>query len=137
MVINEKIKIFSKLTAFGVVSRSQVKNDLPLVRALMKEGLVKKAYKKGKVFYELTEQALPLLEDYRNKLLAEARLNYQLYPRRRRFYGSLLEDVRFLDDSKSEAEGFRFLGDWRLFETPLPAQLQLSQWRFYHEKGLV
>lgn len=130
------MNLFSKFAPFGVVDRAQVKNDLSVVRSLIKEGLVRKAYKRGKVFYELTEKSLPLLEDYRKKLLAEARLNYRLFPRRRQFYGPLLEDVRFLDDSVSDAKDFRFLGDWRLQESPLPTQLELSKWRFYRERGL-
>ncbi|MDP2600213.1 MAG: hypothetical protein Q8P84_05705 [Deltaproteobacteria bacterium] len=134
--MNPKLRLFSKFASFGVVARGEVKNDLPLVRGLIKERLLKKVYKKGCVFYELTEKALPLLEEYRHKLLAEARLQYHLYPRRRQFYGPLLEDVRFLDDAAPDAEDFRFLGDWRLQEPPLPAQLELSQWRFYHERGL-
>ena len=134
--MNQKLRLFSKLASFGVVSRQEVKNDLPMVQSLMKEGYLKKAYKKRQVFYELTAKSLPLLEEYRHKLLAEARLNFHLFPRRRQFYGSLLEDVRFLDEWRLEAETFLFLGDWRLQEPPLPAQLKLSQWRFYHKKGL-
>ena len=103
----------------------------------MREGLVKKVYKKGKVFYELTEAALPLLDGYRKMLLEEAQLNYQLYPRRRSFYNALLEDVRFLDTFKPDAQNFQFLGDWRLHESPLPSQLQLAQWRFYQKENVA
>ena len=135
--MNRKLSVFSKFGPFGVVSRSEVKNNLPVVRSLIREGFVKKVYKKGRVFYELTDQTLPMLDEFRNKLLAEARLNYHLSPRRRHFYGPLLDDVRFLDDSAPDAEDFRFLGDWRLQEPPLPAQLELAQWRYYQARGLA
>lgn len=135
--MNYKLNVFAKFVAFGVVSRAEVKNNLPVVRALMKEGVVKKVYKKGKVFYELTEDAVPLLDVYRKMLLEQARLYYQLHPRRRPFYNALLEDVRFLDTSKADAQNFQFLGDWRLLEPPLLSQLQLAQWRFYQEMGFA
>lgn len=108
-----------------------------MVRALARDGVVRKACKKGRVFYELTEQAVSLLEGYRHKLLAEAQLNFQLYPRRYLFYTALLEDLRFLDTSNPDASSFQFLGDWRLKEPPLVSQLQLSQRRFYEKMGLV
>lgn len=135
--MSEKLNIFAKFVAFGVVSRAEVKNNLPMVRTLTKEGVVKKVYKKGKVFYELTAKSVPLLDTYRKKLLQEADLNYQLHPRRHAFYGALLEDVRFLDTSKAEAKIFQFLSDWRLQEPPVLSQLQLAQWRFYQEMGLA
>lgn len=135
--MNNKLDVFSKFTLFGVVGRDQVKNDLPVVQALVRDGVVRKAYKKGRVFYELTGQAVSLLEEYRHKLLAEVRLSSQLYPRRHSFYTALLEDVRFLDTSSPDARSFQFLGDWRLKETPLVSQLQLSQRRFYEKMGLA
>ena len=122
-----KLNTFEKLVAFGVVARSNVKNDLSSVRTLMRQGLVEKVFKKGRVFYALTYKALPILDHVRLQLLEEAKLRAKLYPRRRLLYQALLEDVRFLDTSKEEAERFRFLGDWRLNVSPTKSQLQLSQ----------
>lgn len=136
LLMNNQLNIFSKFVAFGVVTRAQVKNNLSQLSTLIRARLVKKVYKKGRVFYELTERAVPLLDNYRKKLLEEARLNYQLYPRRRPFYNALLEDVRFLNTSKADAHNFQFLGDWRLQEPPLLPQLQLAKWRLYQEMGL-
>ncbi|MDO8526498.1 MAG: hypothetical protein Q7T03_02285 [Deltaproteobacteria bacterium] len=127
---------FNKLTVFGVEARSRLKNDLVAINSLVKKGFVKKAYKKGSVFYELTEKALPLLDAYRCCLLELARLKNLLYPRRASLYKALLEDTRFVDTSAKEAKAFQFLGDWRLYQKPVRAQLLLSQYRFYQQRGL-
>ena len=145
MTINSRFNIlasmgsdlFAKLAKLGVVPREQVKNNLKEATALVRHGLLKKVYRKKRVFYELTEDSLPLLNHFRLKLLAEAKLRLGLYPRRKNFYQALLEDVRFLDTSKKEAEDFLFLGDWRLNMPPVVSQLKLSQLRLYQEEGLA
>jgi len=135
--MNNKEKLLQKLSLFGVLSRDQVKNDLKTLASLARLKFLKKVYKKGRVFYELTEKALPALDCLRKKLLEEAKLKSHLNPRQRSFYKTLLEDVRFLDTSKEEASHFRFLGDWRLNQEPVLSQLQLAQFRFYQEKNLA
>lgn len=131
-----KSKVFKKLSLFGVVDRTQVKNDLRVVHGLMRKGLVQKVWKKGRVFYELTQSALPALEHRRVMLLAEAQLNRQLVARRSAVYDALVEDLRFLDPTAPESQPFQFLSDWRLTRSPTWAQLQLSQYRYYQQQGI-
>ena len=128
--------LMHKFAHFGVLSRGAVKNNLVEVRSLVRHRLLKKTYKKGRVFYELTERSLPVLDSVRVQLLEEAKLRRQLYPRRKSMYQALLEDVRFLDTSKKESQDFLFLGDWRLGYEPVVPQLKLSQLRFYQERNL-
>lgn len=134
---NNKLRLLLKMTPFGVVTRDQVKNDLSAIKGMVRNGLVKKAYKRGKVFYELTQKAIPLLNGVRLKLQEEAKLKSLLHPRKQDFYRALLDDVRFLDTRKSEAKDFLFLGDWRLHHPPVLAQLLLSQLRFYQKRGVM
>lgn len=129
--------LFTKFVKTGVLSREQVKNQLAAVQALMRGHFVRKAHKKGFVFYELTENALPLLDHYRKQLLEDVQLQRALHPRRSAFYDALLTDLRFFDTTKPEAKEFQFLGDWRLNNPPLPAQLHLAQLRYYQAKGLA
>lgn len=119
----------------GVLHREQVKNYFSLVNRLIRSGYVKKVYKKRKVFYELTEQALPLLDCLRGKMLEEVRLRSMLG--KKSWYRSLLEDLRFLDEKKPEAKEFLFLGDWQLRRPVVPSQLELSKLRFYQKQGLA
>ncbi len=133
MNISNVIKKFSR---FAVLSRADVKNELPAVSYLIRRGFVRKVYKNGRVFYELTEKALGPLEKVRLGLLAEAQLRKEICPRQRKFYKILLEDIRFLDTSDKEAKDFRFLGDWRLHMAPVESQLLLSKLRFYQRAGL-
>jgi hypothetical protein len=129
--------LLKKFTSSGVLTRDRVKNDLKEVTSLVRHGLVKKVYKQKRVFYELTVEALSLLNHVRLELLEEAALCSKLYPRRKEFYLALLQDVRFFDTSKKEAKNFMFLGDWRLNMPPTQSQLELSQLRFYQEQGSV
>ncbi len=130
-------KILSKSSEFGVVPRSMVKNELVALNRLIRQGLVRKVWKKGYVFYELTSASLPVLDILRCQKLQEAQLRALLYPQRQAFYRALLQDIRFLDITNSEANYFRFLGDWRLHSTPTHSQLALSQLRFYQQRGLA
>ena len=129
--------LFAKLAKLGVVPREQVKNNLKEATALVRHGLLKKVYRKKRVFYELTEDSRPLLNRFRLKLLEEARLRFSLCPRRKNFYRALLDDIRFLDTSKKEAKDFLFLGDWRLNMPPVSSQLKLSQFRLYQKEGIA
>ncbi|MDO8519372.1 MAG: hypothetical protein Q7T11_04340 [Deltaproteobacteria bacterium] len=128
--------LMHKFAHFGVLPRAAVKNNLQEVRALVRHRLLRKTYKKGRVFYELTEHSLLALNSVRVQLLEEAKLRRQLYPRRQSMYQALLEDVRFLDTSKKESRDFLFLGDWRLGYEPVVPQLKLSQLRYYQERNL-
>jgi hypothetical protein len=120
--------LFKQAASSGLLHRSQVRNYTSELESLLKRGLVKKMHVKGKVFYALTEQSLPLLDEYRHMLLHSAKLNSQLYPRSA-FYKALLNDPRFLDESHPEAQEFLFLGDWQLHRRPTLTQLELQKQR--------
>ena len=120
----------------GVVHREAVKNSPTALRRLLRSGFVVKAYKKGKVYYELTDKALPLLELQRRKLVEEVEMRRLLEPKSL-LYSSLLGDLRFLDERRPEAKDFLFLGDWQLTRPVVPSQLELSKLRFYHREGLT
>lgn len=128
--------LFNKMSHFGVLSRSAVKNDRGGLRYLLKNGVTRKVVRKGRVFYELTEKALPLLDDYRQVLLHKAALLNRLTPQAK-LYRALLEDLRFLDEKNPKAEEFRLLGDWHLIRPVVSSQLKLAQMRFYREQGLA
>lgn len=124
--------LFSKLARYGVMSRDEVRNDAKAVRSLVRRALIKKVYRRGHVFYQLTEKSLSLLDEYRQLLVHQARFFYKLHPRSV-FYHFLLEDLRFLDEKKKEARQFLFLGDWQLTRPPNRYQLALSQLRYFEE----
>ncbi|HEX5034228.1 MAG TPA: hypothetical protein VFW62_07095 [bacterium] len=128
-------KFFKKLSHFGVLSREETKNDPVVLQSLLRKYLVQKVFKKGRVFYALTDKALPLLEELRQVLLHQAALRGQLSPRDS-FYKALLGDLRFLNEKHFQAEAFRFLGDWHLTRPAVSSQLKLSQMRYYAEHGL-
>ncbi|MDO8493829.1 MAG: hypothetical protein Q7S68_00630 [Deltaproteobacteria bacterium] len=132
-----RVNVFKRFAQFGAVAREKVKNDLKEVAYFVKLGFLKKAYKNRRVFYELTEKSLAVLDHLRLNLLEEAKLRLSLYPQRKKFYEALLNDVRFLDTTKDESKEFQFLGDWRLTMTPTKSQLRLSQFRFYQSQGLA
>lgn len=127
--------ILEKLLHFGVVSRDQVRNDHTLLRRFLRFGFVKKVSKRGRVFYELTNKALPLMDDYRQILLQNARIRQRLAPQSK-FYQALLEDIRFLDEYHPEAEDFRLLGDWQLKRPIVESQIELAKQRYYYSQGL-
>lgn len=132
--MNNRLSILlSKFARYGVLHREAVKNEMAVLKRLLRGGFAAKAYKQGRVFYELTEKALPLLEYHRKKLLAEAGIRACL-PKAPAFYSAFLEDVRFVDEKSAEARDFLFLGDWQLVRPLVPAQLELAKHRFYREK---
>jgi hypothetical protein len=127
--------LFNKFSRFGVLPRAAAKNDGVDLKYLLKNNFVRRVPKKGHVFYELTEKALPLLEEYRQVLLHKAALQNRLTPHSK-FYRALLGDLRFLDEKNPRAEEFQLLGDWHLMRPVVSSQLQLSQMRYYREQGL-
>ncbi len=127
--------LLEKFSHFGVLPRAAVKNQEDDLRPLLWCHFVRKVPKKGRVFYELTEKSLPLLEEYRQVLQHKASLLRKLTPHAK-FYRALLEDLRFLDETNPRAEEFRFLGDWHLTRPVMASQLKLSQMRYYREHGL-
>lgn len=124
------------MSHFGALPRSAVRNDGSDLRYLLKNGVARKVVRKGRVFYELTEKALPLLDDYRQVLLHKAALLSRLTPHAK-LYRALLEDLRFLDEKNPKAEEFRLLGDWHLLRPVVSSQLKLAQMRFYRGQGLA
>jgi hypothetical protein len=125
--------IVKRFSRHGVLHREAVKNDRVALGRLVRKGFVRKAYRSGRLFYELTEKALPLLEGQRMKLLEDARM-HALIEGQSAFFRALLEDVRFLDEASPEAEAFVFLGDWQLNRPVVPAQLELARLRFYRDR---
>ena len=133
-MLNSTLYLVSKLSHYGVLSRLEVKNNASALNYLSRANYVQKVHRKKQVFYELTPQALPLLDEYRQFLLQLAKTYAQLHPRSV-FYRSLLEELRFFDDKKKEAKQFLFLGDWQLQTPPSRYQLELAKNRYY-EKNL-
>lgn len=128
-------RLLSKFLPNGTLHREQLKNELHLVRRLCKRGVLKKTYHRGKVFYELTPQAVPLLEHSRKILLEQAQLEASLS--RSSFFNALLGDLRFLNEKDPHAKHFMFLGDWQLTKPVVPSQLELSKLRYYQSRGLA
>lgn len=127
--------LFNKMSRWGVLSRAEAKNDLLALRSLLKNNVIRRVVRKGRIFYELTEKAIPLLEERRHVLLHEAALLKHLVPHGK-FYRALLEDLRFLDEKHPRAGHFRLLGDWHLLRPVVSSQLTLAQMRYYREQGL-
>jgi len=123
-------RLFARFSRYGVLRREEVKNDLAALQKLVRAGFVQKAMKSGRVFYELTEKSLPLLEQQRRVLMEELRLRSLLDPR----LVLLTEDIRFLDEQSAEADTFRLLGDWQLTRPVVAAELELAKLRFYRER---
>jgi hypothetical protein len=130
----ENNSFLKKLTKHGVVPFAAVRNYLPELEELKRRELVRKVWNKGRVYYEVTEKALPLLDAFREQLLAEVKKRAFLSPRSK-LYSALLGDVRFLDEKNPAANKFLFLGDWQLKRPVVPSQLSLSKYRFYHEQA--
>ncbi len=128
--------LLEKLAKFGVLPRDAVKNDRAALRVFLHKKFAVKVPKKGRVFYELTERALPLLEEYRHILLHKAQLQARLAPNSK-FHRALLGELRFLDDQHSQAPEYRLLGDWQIRRPVVAGQLLLSQRRYYQDAGLA
>ena len=131
--MNESFEnILKRFARFGVVHREAVKNDQAALQHLIIQGFAQKTFRSGRVFYELTEKALPLLECQRRKLLEDARM-HALIDERSAVHRALLGDVRFLNEKNPEAQKFILLGDWQLKKPVVYSQLLLSQLRFYSD----
>jgi hypothetical protein len=128
-------RTFKKFIAHGTAHREQVKNEKHSVMRMCKLGMIRKAYHRGRVFYELTPKSAPLLEHCRKMLLECAYLEAAIS--RSLFYNALLHDLRGLDTSHPLAERFMFLGDWQITRPVVPSQLELSILRHYQFLGLA
>lgn len=124
------LRLLTRFSRHGVLGREEVKNDLAAVRKLIRSGSARKVYRSGRVFYELTEKSLPLLDQRRRIILEEWRLRSLLDPR----LVAPDEDVRFLDEQSPEANEFLFLGDWQLKRSVVSAQIELAKLRYYRER---
>lgn len=131
----EYLRLLLRFARFGVLHREEVKNNLSVVKQLVRAGVAQKVFRRGKVFYELTPKALPLLELQRRLLLDQAAALEHL-PRRSSVSAALLHDVRFLDERHPDARHFLFLGDWQLTRPVVPPQLDLAKYRYYKARGL-
>lgn len=127
--------LLKKLSRFGVLPRGATKNDEEDLHYLLKNDFIRKVPKRGRVFYELTEKSLPLLEEYRQVLQHKVSLLHRLTPHAK-LYRALLGDLRFLNDRNPRVEEFRLLGDWHLTRPVMASQLKLAQMRFYREQGV-
>ncbi len=127
--------LLEKLFKFGVLPRASVKNDLEQLQDLLRKKFVQKVPKKGRVFYELKEKSLPLLEEYRKMLFHKTKLQAQLQPQAK-FYRALLGELRFLNEQHPLAKDFQLLGDWQLNRSVVPSQLALAKCRYYQDQKL-
>lgn len=134
MLFND-LNLLKKLSQFGVSHRSDLKNDLALLKKFLRRKWVVQVFKKGRVYYQLSEKSLALLEEYRQELWHQARLGHMLYPNSN-VYRALVEDLRFLDEKHPVAKEFLFLGDWQLKRPVVASQLVLAQYRYYQRQGV-
>lgn len=124
------INIIARFAQKGVLHREKVKNDLNVVNRLLRLGLLRKVHRNRKVFYELTEKSVPLLEARRKAMLEELKILASIHKSPSVFH-FLIGDIRFLDEKHKAAKQFRFLGDWQIKRPVVPAQLELAKLRFY------
>jgi hypothetical protein len=122
--------LFSLLVAQGVLHRDEVQPYERELKNLLYRGLVQRVPKNRRVYYQLTEKALPALELHRQGLVTELKKRSMLFPKNKA-YKALLGDTRFLDGNHQVAKEFLFLGDWLLQRPLVPSQLKLSQERYY------
>ncbi len=129
------IKLIERFARDGVLHREEVKNERAAVARLVTHGWVRKVHRNKKVFYELTEKALPLVEARRKALREEIGILALLHKPPSLFH-ALLEDARFLDTTHPRADRYKLLGDWQLGKPVVPSQLQLAKLRYYqHHTG--
>ena len=124
------INIIARFAREGVLHRDEVKNDTVAIRRLLHHGFIRKVQRNRKVFYELTEKTISILEVRRRMILDEVRLLAALHKPPSIFH-SLLGDVRFFDEKHESAKQFKFLGDWQLTKPVVSSQLELAKLRFY------
>lgn len=131
-----KYKLFRQLARQGVLHRNQVLGYGVALAHLQRAGLVVRVPKRRRVYYELTPRALEQVEKYRQQLVKKLETQAALSPRST-VYRALLEDIRFLNKTKPEAQEFMLLGDWQLTLPVRKNQLRLAQYRFYEKEGLI
>lgn len=131
----EMDRLFGKLAKQGVLSSYEVRGYAEALKSLLAAKLVQPNRKRKKVFYELTDKALPQLENHRLELMAKLKKLSSFSPRSK-VYQALLEDVRFLDESKPEAKDFMLLGRWNLTRPVVSSQLLLARYRYFASQGL-
>lgn len=131
-----KYKLFRQLARQGVLHRNEVQGYEAALACLQRAGLVVRVPKRRRVYYELTPRALEQVEKYRQQLVKELETRAALFPRSK-VYQALLEDIRFLNKTKPEAQEFILLGDWQLTLPVRKNQLRLAQYRFYEKRGLI
>lgn len=124
------INLIARFAREGILHREEVKNDKAAVIKLMRMGLVKKIHRNRKIFYELTEKSVPILDARRKVLFEEAKIMAAMCKLPSIFH-ALVNDSRFLDEKHSAAARFKFLGDWQLLRPVVSAQLELARTRFY------
>lgn len=124
------INLIARFAKGGVLHREEVKNDARGISRLLRHGFLKKVHRNRRIFYELTEKALPVLEARRRCLLEEVRMLADLHKPPSVFH-ALLDDVRFLDDKHAASDCFKLLGDWQLTRPVVPSQLELAKLRYY------
>ncbi len=127
------INLIKRLSQNGVLHRDGVKNDKSAIKRLVYHGLLRKVHHGKKVFYELTELAIPVLELWRKALLEEIKILALLHKPPSIFH-ALLDDARFLDEKHDMAEQFKFLGDWQIQRPAVPAQLELAKLRYFQNE---
>ena len=133
---NKTISIIERLSTDGVVHRDEVKNDLVVVERLILHSMVRRVCRNKKVFYELTEKALPILESRRKALLEEITILARLHKPPSIFH-ALLDDARFVDENHKLAGKFKFLGDWQIKRPVVASQLELAKLRYYEDQKKV
>ena len=126
-------KLFRQLARYGVLHRDEVGGHEDALKRLQRTALVVRVPKRRRVYYELTEHGLETVELYRQQLVKELETRAALFPRSK-CYRALLEDVRFLDETRPEAQEFMLLGDWQLSRPLVPAQLTLAKQRYYEQE---
>ena len=125
---------FEKLVKNGVANPTDLRNFFAELLSLQRQGLVVKKRKGAKVYYELSDSALPLLNTYREMLLNEAKVEAYLRPKNQQLK-ALLEDLRFLNPRTETAEKYKFLGDWQLKYPVLPNHLKLAHLKYYEQEN--
>ena len=125
-------RLCRKFSQYGVLHRDEPRGYNKDLMKLIRLKFVQKVHKKGRVFYELTEKGLDLLEEHRKMLVCELKKCTQLFPRKH-IYKNLLNDPRFIDEKDPIAQKFLFLGDWQFNRPIVKSQLLLAQNRFYQK----
>ena len=129
-MMNRAFKILAKE---GVSTPIELRNAFGDLKFLLRKGWVAKKRRGAKVYYELTEKSLPLLNLYRLLLLNQAKLETYWHSKNQQLRG-LLGDLRFLNPASETAEKYQLLGDWQLRYEVLSNHLKLAHLQYYEKK---